>query len=229
MRKLSRVSRQKRGQILMIATLSMIPLCAMMGLVTDLGYMHFIKMSAQTAAQAASQAALIDFKATVGGSSTNCSGGVIVCASTPTVCPTITTPTNSIERGCLYAQQHGFTGANKWVTYEAGAGSTPPSAPGTGSAAYWVTYRVIQRVPQLFSAIVGNTSGIVAARSTAALQGATDCVYALNPTVSGAVSVGGTASFTADCGIFVNSNHASALGTNGGGALSATGYDVVGG
>jgi hypothetical protein len=199
------------------------------GLVTDLGYMNFIKMSAQTAAQAAAQAALIDFKATFGSSVVDCTSGLVVCSSTPTLCPTTTTPANSIERGCLYAQEHGFTGSNKWVTYETGTSSTPPTAPGSGSAGYWVTYRVVQRVPQLFSAVLGNTSGLVAARSTAALQGASDCIYALNPTISGAVSVGGTASLTATCGLYVNSNNATALGTNGGGVISATSYDVVGG
>src|SRR5690242_5180813 len=92
----------RRGQVLVMVTLVMVPLFAMVGLVTDLGYMHFIKMSAQTAAQAAAQAAMIDFKATVGSSMVDCSSGLIVCSSTPTVCPSITTPTNSVEVGCLY-------------------------------------------------------------------------------------------------------------------------------
>jgi hypothetical protein len=129
----------------------------------------------------------------------------------------------------MYAQKHGFNGSNQWVTYQAGVGSTPPTAPGTGTAAYWVTYRVVQRVPQLFSAVLGNSSGLVAARSTAAVQGASDCIYALNPHTSGAVSVGGTASLLSSCGIYIDSDSSTALGTNGGGLLSATEYDVVGG
>jgi hypothetical protein len=220
-------SNRKRGQVLLMVTLVMVPLMGTMGLVTDIGYMYFIKMSAQTAAQAASQAAMIDYKATVGSSIVDCT--VVPCSSTPTICPTITTPANSIEVGCLYAQAHGFTGPNKQVTYESGVSSTPPTAPGSGSASFWVTYRVVQRVPQLFSAVLGNTSGLIAARSTAGVQGASDCVYALNPTISGAISVGGTASLTSSCGLFVNSNHESALGSNGGGILSAPNYDVVGG
>jgi hypothetical protein len=69
----------------------------------------------------------------------------------------------------------------------------------------------------------------VVGRSTAALIGASDCIYALNPNAAGAVSVGGTASLTSSCGIYVDSNNACAVQTNGNGAqLSAPEYDVVG-
>jgi hypothetical protein len=201
----------------------------MIGLVTDIGYMHFIKMSAQTAAEAAAQAAIISFHQTYGGSNYTCGGG-IVCSSTPTTCASsITTPSNALEHGCMYAQSHGFNGTNQWVTYQSGVGSTPPSISGMSSASYWVSFRVIQKVPTMFSAVLGNTSGMVAARSSSAIIGASDCIYALNPTASGAVSVGGTASLTSSCGLYVDSNNASALGSNGGGTISAPEYDVVGG
>ena len=215
---------------MIMLTLGLVPMFAIMGLVTDFGYMHFIKMSAQTAAEAAAQAAMIDFHGTVGGASLTCETTGVVCSSTPTTCAAnITTPTNSLEHGCMYAQAHGFNSTNQAVTYQAGVGSSPPTAPGMGTASYWVTFRVVQRVPQMFSAIMGNTSGLVAARSTAVLTGASDCIYALDPHMPGAVSIGGTASLTSSCGIYVNSDNSSALGTNGGGALSAPEYDVVGG
>lgn len=213
-----------------MTTLALIPMIGFFGLVTDVGYMHYVKESAQTAAEAAAQAAIIDFHSTIGGNIISC-GGSIVCASTPTACAAnITSPQNSIDRGCMYAAQHGFNSTgNVTVTYQTGTGSAPPTAPGSGSASYWVTFRVIQRVPQMFSAVLGNTTGVVAARSTAALAGATDCIYALDPAASGAVSVGGTAALTSSCGVFVNSNSASALSTNGTATLSAPEYDVVGG
>jgi hypothetical protein len=182
---------------MIMLTLGLVPMFAIMGLVTDFGYMHFVKMSAQTAAEAAAQAAMIDFHGTVGGSALTCETTGVACSSTPTTCAAnITTPTNSIEHGCMYAQAHGFNSTNQWVTYQAGVGSTPPTATGMGTASYWVTFRVVQRVPQMFSAIMGNTSGLVAARSTAVLTGAADCIYALDPHMPGAVSVGGTASLT---------------------------------
>lgn len=220
---------RRKGQILVMTTLLIIPMLGLLGLVTDVGYMHFVKMSAQTAAEAAARAAILQMHATVGGSSLTC-GGAVVCADTPTACPAnVTTPSNAMENGCMYAQQHGFNSTgNQLVTYQTGVSSTPPTAPGTGTPSYWATFRVMQKVPQLFSAILGNPYGFVAARSTAALTGATDCIYALNPSASGAVSVGGTASLTSSCGLYVDSNDPCALSTNGGGSLSATEYDVVG-
>jgi hypothetical protein len=221
----------RRGQALIMMTLIMAPLLGFLGLVTDVGYMHFVKMSAQTAAEAAAQAAMIDFSATTGTPKSCGDPANVVCSATPAACPAvITTPQNSIERGCMYAKQHGFKSAGaQMVTYQSGIGGTPPTASGMGSASYWMTFRVVQRVPQMFSALLGNRSGLVAARSTVALIGATDCIYALNPSASGAVSVGGTANLTSSCGIYVNSNSASALSTNGSAILSATEYDVVGG
>jgi hypothetical protein len=218
----------RSGQIAIMLALCLVPLFGVVGLVTDIGYMRFIKMSAQTAAEAAAMATIDDMHATLGGAITSCGGGV-VCASTATACTAnITTPTNSVQRGCMYAQKHGFNGSNQ-VTYQSGIGGTPPTATGAASASYWVTFRVIQTVPQMFSAVVGNTSGIVAARSSAAILGASDCVYAMNPNQSGALQIGGSASLTSSCGLFVNSNNTSALGTNGGGTLTAPEYDVVGG
>jgi hypothetical protein len=204
----------------------------MLGLVIDFGYMHFVKMSAQTAAEAAAQAAIISYHETVGGSNPVCGTGGVVCSTDPATCASnITTPTNAIEHGCMYAQNHGFNSTNQAVTYQAGVGSTPPTAPGMGTAAYWVTFRVVQRVPQLFSAVLGNASGMVAARSTAAVTGASDCIYALNPHASGSLSVGGTASLVSSCGIYVNSDDTlCAISTNGNGSvLSAPEYDSVGG
>ena len=218
----------KGGQVAIMLALAMVPMFGLIGLVTDIGYMRFIKMSAQTAAEAAAMATVLDLHSAAGGAINGC-GGAVVCSADPTACPvSITTPTNSIQHGCMYAQKHGFNGANQ-VTYQAGALSVPPDATGSSSASYWVTFRVAQRVPQMFSAVLGNTSGMVVSRSTVSIVGASDCIYALDPTASGAVSVGGTAALTASCGLFVNSSDGAALGTNGGGTLTAPEYDVVGG
>ncbi len=219
-------ARNCRGQILIMATLVVIPLFGMLGMVTDLGYMHFVKMSTQSAAEAAAQAAMIDFHATNGSSNPSCA--TVVCTTGQTNCtPSITTPQNSIEHGCMYAQAHGFNGTGS-VTYETGVSGTPPTASGSGTASYWVTFRAYQRVPQLFSAVMGNLSGMVVGRSTAAVVGATDCIYALNPNASGAISVAGTASLISACGVLVDSNNSCAISTVGNATLSAPEYDVVG-
>ncbi|HLK49288.1 MAG TPA: pilus assembly protein TadG-related protein [Bryobacteraceae bacterium] len=218
---------KQRGQVLLMATLLSIPLFGMLGLVTDLGYMHYVKMTAQSAAEAAAQSAMVSFHKTNGGASYTC-GATVVCASSETACPTnITTPADPIQDGCLYAQAHGFSSTGS-VTYQTGLNSAPPTASGIGSAPYWVVYRTYQRVPQLFSAVLGNFSGLVVGRSTAAVVGATDCIYALDPNMAGAISVGGTAALTSSCGVLVDSNNACALSTNGSATITAPEYDVVG-
>src|SRR5258708_11248983 len=176
--------------------------------------MQYVKMSAQTAAEAAARAAIISYHDTIGGSNPVCgTGGVVCSAYAPTTCPSnITTPANFIERGCMYAKSHGFNSTNQWVTYQADAHSVPPTAPGMGTPTFWITFRVIQKVPQMFSAVLGNTSGMVAARSTTAVIGATDCIYALNRnSTSRALSVGGTARLTSSCRGFVDSPHPRAI------------------
>lgn len=220
----------RSGQTLLMVTLALIPMFGIMGMVTDFGYMHFVKMEAQTAAEAAARAAIIDLHATLGGSALSC-GGNVVCATNPTNCTAnISNPTNSIDRGCMYAQQHGFNSTGKTlVTYQSGVASVPPTASGSSSASYWVIYRAIERVPQMFSAVLGNTSGLVVGRSTAAVVGASDCIYAMDKHASPAISVGGTASLTSSCGIWDNSDAGIALSTNGTATLSAPEYDVVGG
>jgi hypothetical protein len=220
----------QRGQILILVTFAAVPMFATIGLVTDLGYMQYVKKSTQKAADAAARSAIIQFHKANFGGSYSC-GGSVVCQAAPQFCdPAITAPSNPIENGCLYAKQNGFIhSSSQDVTYVSGTSSSPPTAVGLSSASYWVTFRVTQIVPMLFSAVAGNTSGMVTSRATAAVTGARDCIYALNPTAPGAVQVGGTASLTSSCGIYVDSSDSSALGTNGGGTISAPEYDVVGG
>jgi len=224
-------SRKQSGQALLMVTLAAIPMFAMVGLVVDLGYMQYMKKSTQAAADAAALAAAIAFHSSTSGSSFSC-GGSIVCQSTPQYCdPSITTASNAIDSGCLYAKQNGFVHSDSQdVTYTAGVSASPPTTVGLSSASYWVTFRVTQVVPQLFSAVIsGQTSGMVTSRATAALVGSQDCIYLLNKAAAGALSVGGTASLTSDCGLYVDSNNSSAVGTNGGGTISASEYDIVGG
>ena len=208
-----------------MATLVIVPLFGMLGLVTDLGYMHYVKMTAQAAAESAAQAAMIDFHTTIGGATVSCVTSGVVCATTPTSC----NPAPSaayMSNGCSYGEAHGFTADS--LTYQTGVASVPATAAGMRAAAYWVTFRATQKVPQLFSAVLGNRTGLVVGRSTAAIVGLSDCIYALNRTMASAISVSGTASVTSSCGIFDNSGANCALSTNGGGSLSAPEYDVVG-
>src|SRR5260370_12879229 len=121
-----------------MVTFALIPMFGMLGLVADFGYMHFVKMSAQTAAEAAAQAAIISYHETVGGSNPECGNTGVVCSTNPADCASnITTPTNPIERGCMYAQTHGFNSTNQRVTYQAPLPSPPPTPPALRHPPSW--------------------------------------------------------------------------------------------
>src|SRR5215467_10559047 len=119
-------SRKQSGQALLMVTLAAIPMFAMVGLVVDLGYMQYMKKSTQAVADAAAYAAAIAFHSSTSGSSFSC-GGSIVCQSTPQYCdPSITTASNAIDSGCLYAKQNGFVHSDSQdVTYTAGVSASP--------------------------------------------------------------------------------------------------------
>jgi hypothetical protein len=165
----------RRGQALLLVTLSLFAMCGLLGLAVDLGWSYYVKKSAQNAADSAALAAAYAALSTVGETtpfpaSYNHSLGS---------CPE--SGVSELSTGCLYAAQesnYGFTsggdGGRQNVTMESGANSSPndcnlskPTAPCI-TADYWVTVRTVESIPQLFSAILGNTTGLSSARATAA-------------------------------------------------------------
>ena len=208
---LAKLSRNKRaGQALILVTFALIPMFGLMGLVVDMGWMEFIKKSAQSAADAGAMAALLRFQSTTFSTLFTCGVGGVVCQTTPISCDPA--PGNYLHSGCDYAALNGFssTTAKQYVTIAAGTG-VPPTAPGVNSSAYWVTMRVNQSVPQLFSAVLGNMNGLVSARATAALSPAKDCVYVMDPAGSGSLFMNGSPSMILSCGVYVNSTSPTAL------------------
>ncbi|MEN6534867.1 MAG: pilus assembly protein TadG-related protein [Bryobacteraceae bacterium] len=177
---------RRRGQVLIMVTLALFVLCGMLGLVVDLGWSYFTKKSAQAAADAAALAAVkaaMDDATNI--ASYTCGSGGAVCVAVPTPCPGVS---GNLQSACLYAERHGFeTGERQLVTVQASDRTTAPTvqeACGQGGATvahpptadppcvdtfYWVTVRVTERIPQLFSSIFGNTEGVVSARATAAV------------------------------------------------------------
>ena len=86
--------------------------------------------------------------------------------------------------GCQYAEQNDFNPGRAWWSAE---DSTSRMASELGNATrwdhvpscttnpglvgcvdYWVTVRTVETIPQLFSAVLGNTTGLSSARATAA-------------------------------------------------------------
>lgn len=162
-------SKREKGQALPLVTLGLIAMCGMMGLAVDLGWSYFVKRAAQSATDAAAQAAAEQALNTVGQAGTfSCAGAQVTCQPLPVSC----NASGNLNTGCLYAQQHDFTvgghNGHQNVTIAADVTSPAPTAPGV-TVDYWVTVRAAESIPQLFSAVLGNTIGTSAARSTAAV------------------------------------------------------------
>jgi hypothetical protein len=167
------LNRNRHGQILVMATLALFAMCGIMGLAVDLGWSYFVKKQAQAAADAAALAAATQAYASVGFNSsyTKDTDAInMAWAPSPIPCPDTNTGTTNLDKGCLYAERNGFkVGGRQNVLIQADFGPPIPTAPGVNAAQYWVTVRVSETIPQLFSSILGNTSGLVSARATAAL------------------------------------------------------------
>jgi len=71
--------RKRAGQALILVTMVMIPMFGLLGLAVDLGWMEFTKKSAQTAADAAALAALLQFQSTTYSTSFTCGAGGVIC------------------------------------------------------------------------------------------------------------------------------------------------------
>jgi len=144
---MTKQSKKEKGQALPMVTLSLVAMCGMMGLAVDLGWSFFVKRSAQTAADAAAQAAVQQVLDSVGQS------GAILCSNTQIACQAVA-PCNAsanLTTGCLYAQQHGFEAGvhSGRDNLSVGACTAAPARPATGEhVEYWVTVRATVSIPR---------------------------------------------------------------------------------
>lgn len=223
----------RKGQTAVLFTLAVVPLLGVVGLVVDIGWMYFRKQAAQTAADAAAAAAAAAAYSSAGGGPT-CGSAGISCQSTEFTCPASpsSTPSNNVEVACLYAKENGFVSSGRQkVTVQSGVGA-PPTTGGV-MINYWLVVRVSEQIPQLFSAVLGFSSGMVTARATTGVREGTagGCVLTLHPTAVSMV-LSGNVLLQSGCGVYVNSNNAAAITTNGGGSIITTGAartQIVGG
>lgn len=224
----------------MMVTLGVISMCGIMGLAVDLGWSYFVEKQAQAAADMAALGAVQEAHANRGvGAGFTCSvapsGNTQAYCQwpTPANCSTLNVDSN-LWNGCLYAKENGFidgglNGAQQ-VRMQAYCGPAasgalgsciaPPTAPNINDIAYWATARATQAVPQLFSSVLGNTSGIVSASATAAIVSSVlpGSFYALNQEGD---CIGTGNGFTVDCGVDVHVKGAASAVCSGSGGVSA--------
>jgi hypothetical protein len=198
---MARLNQNSRaGQAALMITLSLPVTLGLMGLVVDVGWSYWRQEACRTATQAAVMAAAIQAK---GAANLTCASGV-TCQSTVTTCPSSlpATPTNNLMAGCNYAKANGFVNTGtQLVKYQANTTASPVSG---SSPAYWVRFTVSERIPTLFTSVLGSSFTTVSARSTAGVWSSSTggCVYVLSPNTGAWTMSGGN--FSTGCGIYDN-------------------------
>ena len=220
----------RRGNVLVLCTLSIAMICGMVGLVVDLGWAYYRRNVAQSAADSAALAAA--YAAQAASSNITCGSHSVVC-QVATACPASPSapPANNMITGCLYAQTNGYVNSgNQTVTMAANTTSPAPAVPNV-AVLYWATATITETLSQGFSQVLGNKVAAVAVQSTAAVvqSPVPTCIYALSPTANPALQIGGSnSSLTTSCGVYVDSSASQALTVNGQAHLTAPAISVVG-
>jgi Flp pilus assembly protein TadG len=216
-----------------MATMSLFMLFGIMGLAIDLGWSYYRKQVAQTAADAAALAAAVVAENSSGTNVITCGSNNVVCQAI-TACPTITgSASNNIQNGCMYAKANGFVNSGTQTVKMASSASGTTPNPVQFSILYSVTATVGETNPQLFSGLLGNTSGQIQAVATAEVVQLPlpYCIYALNQTASQSIFVTGSNSsiLSPDCGIADNSSSSTALVVSGNAQVRTGFIKIVGG
>jgi hypothetical protein len=214
--------------MLIFVCLSLFVLFGVIGLSVDLGYAYSIKMSAQTAADSAAQAAAI--YASKNGFA--CGSGGLTCNTTYTcVNPAVTPPVTALEAGCLYAQANGFPTTGSQSVSLIANNTTPPNETGNTTPALWIQATVSQTVYNSFLFWAGFHSGSVTSQAIAGVtvHPPSSCVYVLSPSATDALNVTGSSSITSSgCSIYVNSTATTAaINDTGSSSINATGGGSV--
>jgi Flp pilus assembly protein TadG len=169
--------RGRSGSILVMVTVALFAMCGLLGLAVDLGWSFYVKKSAQAAADAAAIAGLTSGYSRIKGTSApySCpgSGTTTLWCSAPVRCATVSTSSN-LYSACSYAAANGFADGASHISVYVEGEVTPSSVTRldgstVNNLSYWVRVSVNETVPQLFSSFLGNTSGTVSARATAAI------------------------------------------------------------
>ena len=195
--------RGESGQVLVLTALSMAALLGFVALATDVGLLFNAKRKLQIVADAAATAAAINYYYSQSTTSAQSAGQTAAAA-------------NGASNG---------SGGTSVVI------NAPPTSGYHTTAGYFEAI-VSQPNPTFFMKVFNYSSVTVVARAVAGIVGPSDaCIYVLDPSASGAMTLQG--SFNVDapaCGVIVDSNSSNALQfTGGAGTLTAAWVGVAGG
>jgi Flp pilus assembly protein TadG len=204
---LRRVGRRSSGQTFLLVSIALVVLLGMAALAVDIGDLWTTRRLMQSAADAGAVAGADEI--TLGGSSS-----------------AITTAAQDA------ASHNGFTdgssrpGASSIVTV---AVHNPPTSGPFAANSNAVEVDVSQSQPTYFMKVLGWAAVPVSTSAVAVTLGSGSCIYSLDQSASGAITVAGTASVTSACGLYDNSISGTALTVSGGGTITAPLVGVVGG
>lgn len=187
------------GQILVLASISIIALLGMVGLAIDGGYLVTVRRHMQTTADAAAVAAANVMQGSESGRYQEAATDVTAI--------------------------NGFTNGQKGVTVIV---SSPPTTGAYTGLQNYVQVNVAQAVPTYFLRVIGFTTIAVGARAVAGTINGPACLYALDPSASGAIALNGNFTVTAACGVLADSDSSSALTASGNGVVTASSLGMVG-
>jgi len=185
------------GQVVILTCVALLAIMGMIGVVTDLGFLHHQRNMMQTAADSAAMAAAQEL-----------------------------TYGDQVAAGKADAASNGYTNGQSSVTVA--INNPPSSGPNTSNAAY-VEAIVTQPEPTYFLRVLGLSSITVSARAVADNGNGPNCIYAMDPSASGAMAASGSAAIQSGCGLLINSTSSTALTTSGAASISAPSIGVVGG
>jgi Flp pilus assembly protein TadG len=204
---LRRFAAKPRGQALILMSIALVALMGMAALAVDIGNLWTTRRRMQSAADAAAMAGV----------------------DAITIGETGSSVTSAAKYG---AQQNGFTDGSGTTTSPSPVSVAVYNPPQSGfyqglSSAVQVV--VSQAQPTYFMRVLGWQQVPVSTTATALAVGSGSCVFGLDPSASGAISVAGSATLSSACGIYDNSSSSSALTVGGGGVISSPFVGVVGG
>jgi hypothetical protein len=132
---------------------------------------------------------------------------------------------DQVAAGQADAASNGYTTGTGSVTVA--INSPPTMGPNVSNAAY---VEAIVTKPELtyFLRVLGVSTVTVSARAVAYEGNGPNCIYVLNPTASGALSINGNVTVQSSCGLLVDSSSSSGLSVNGNTSITATTIGVVG-
>ena len=193
------VRNSEKGALVAVLAIVLPVMLAIAGLVHDLGYMYAFQRHMQAAADAAAIAGIQEWKRN-----------------------NYTTYQDSVRED---AALNGFDGAGP-ATVEI---HRPPTQGSKAGNLNFLEVVISQDAPMYFMSLFRDTPAEVKARAVAGMMPQDACLYALDPSRSGSLTIAGNARLTLhDCGAQINSSDSAAATTLGGALMSATGIAVVG-